>query len=184
MGIFGKNDSLPRNIRLSEDAEKKFLKQQKKTAKAERQRERAERDRLRAERDAIRDNAYAERERAEELHEIEKQAAQEQADMEGMRSFIESMEGSGVSQKELAQMYLDNLQKREKLKKEEERKDDRRYWLSVAGVILFLIFAVAALDECGRKEDECGRKEKSSNSWFSSITIKESNSSPDFFISD
>ena len=81
MGIFGKNDSQPRNIRMSEDAEKKFLKQQKKTAKAERQRERAERDRLRAERD----NAYAERARAEELHESEKKVAQEQADMEGMR---------------------------------------------------------------------------------------------------
>ena len=173
MGIFGKNDSQPRNIRLSEDAEKKFLKQQKKTAKAERQRERAERDRLRAERD----NAYAERAREEELHEIEKQVAQEQADMEGMRSFIESMEGSGVSQKELAQMYLDNLQKREKLKKEEERKDDTRTWLTAAGFILFLIFGIIALDECKEKE-------KNSNSWFSSITIKESNSSPDSFISD
>ncbi len=127
-----KSDNQPHNIILSDDAEKKLLKQQK---KSQNRMDKAERSRLRAEEDAI----NAERRRADKQHRVEMEALKEREEMENFRTFVESM-GGDANSTEIARMYLQHKAEQERLEKEEKKRESRN-----AGIIGAAIFAIVIL---------------------------------------
>lgn len=130
-----KSDNQPHNIILSDDAEKKLLKQQK---KSQNRMDKAERSRLSAEERAI----NAERRRADEQHRVEMEALQEREEMENFRTFVESM-GGDANSTEIARMYLQHKAEQERLKKEEKKRKSRNE--NIIAAIVFAIFALIVL---------------------------------------
>lgn len=136
-----KSDNQPHNIILSDDAEKKLLKQQK---KSQNRMDKAERSRLSAEEHAI----NAERRRADEQHRVEMEALKEREEMENFRTFVESM-GGDANSTEIARMYLQHKAEQERLKKEEEKRKSRNYNIGVAIFWAILILVIIIAKACG-----------------------------------
>lgn len=137
-----KSDNQPHNIILSDDAEKKLLKQQK---KSQNRMEKAERSRLSAEKDAI----NAERRRADKQHRVEMEALQEREEMENFRTFVESM-GGDANSTEIARMYLQHKAEQERLKKEEEKRQSRKETIIAVSIfaVIFLTLTIANCSGC------------------------------------